>query len=242
MYLKYGSYQHAANEASVVISKEGLFSESGAPRGVRERWQIQGRLQAANQASLTAAIEALTNAYAQPAQDVGFYLDDGQPTSHVLISAATQGGVRIVVPPSFPEGKGAEYSTFRSYVIVLEAETLDSSVGLLQWIEVIQMRGGGPRFGYLQPVNGLPQKQLLQEATTYRATQSGQAVGQFAYPDPAAPLWPLAEHVDQREIRRELPKRSGLPGNAVYSQYKISWSYSFEDVAPLTGVPTAWPE
>src|SRR5437762_1815169 len=76
MYLKYGNYQHAANEVSVVISKEGLFAEGGASRGLRERWNIQGRLQANNQAGLTAAIDALTAAYSVQAQDVGFYLDN----------------------------------------------------------------------------------------------------------------------------------------------------------------------
>ena len=33
MYLKYGNYQHAANEASVVISKQRVFSEAGIVRG-----------------------------------------------------------------------------------------------------------------------------------------------------------------------------------------------------------------
>jgi hypothetical protein len=95
MYLKYGNYQHAANEASVVISKQQVFSEAGIVRGLRERWDIQGMLQAADQTALTAAIDALTAAYSVQAQDVGFYLDNGQPTSHRITSAATNGGVRV---------------------------------------------------------------------------------------------------------------------------------------------------
>ncbi len=46
MYLKYGSYHHADNEASVAISKDGLFARGGMSYGVRERWTISGRLQA----------------------------------------------------------------------------------------------------------------------------------------------------------------------------------------------------
>src|SRR5262245_3127403 len=142
MYLKYGAYQHAANEASVVISKQGLFSEAGIARGVRERWTIQGRLQAADPTSLSAAIAALEAAYRLQGQDAGFYFDNGQASSHVLRSAGTVGGVRVVVPPSFPQGQGAEYSTFRSYTIVLEAERLDSGNPLLAWDEVLAFQGG----------------------------------------------------------------------------------------------------
>jgi hypothetical protein len=241
MYLKYGSYQHAANEASVVISKDTVFSEAGTARGLRERWNIQGRLQADDQAALTAAIGALEAAYAVQAQDVGFYVDDGQPTSHRIESAATLGGVRVISPPSFPQGQGAEYSTFRTYSIVLEAEWLDTQAGLLSWHESIRFSGGGPQFGHLEPINGQPVKQLLKQATTYRAVQSGEAVGYLAYPVPALPIWPQAEHVNRREIHFDLPRRSGPPGHATYTQFKVRWSYVFEDAGPLLGLPTAWP-
>jgi hypothetical protein len=240
MYLKYGTYRHADNEVSVVISKEGLFT-SGLSRGVRERWSIAGRLQAADQAGLTAAIDALAAAYSVQGQDVAFYRDNDQPTSHAISSAATNGGVRVVVPPSFPEGKGAEYSTFRNYTIVLEAELLDPSATLVSWHESLSFSGGGPQFAFLEPINGLPQKQLLKQFTTFRAAQAGEAVGYLGYPVPPPPLWPDAEHAGARQIRYELPQRMGPPGRPVYTHFKVSWSYSFEDAGPLVGLPTAWP-
>ena len=91
MYLRYGNYQHAVGEASVTISRHGLFSEAGLPRGVRERWDVQGRLQANDQGALTAAIQALVAAYSVQGQDVGFYFDGGQPSSHRIASAAISG-------------------------------------------------------------------------------------------------------------------------------------------------------
>ena len=241
MYLKYGTYRHADNEVSVVISKEGLFTQAGILRGTRERWTIQGRLQAADQASLTTAIDALAAAYSVQAQNLGFFLDDDSPTSHAILNAATNGGVRVVAPPSFPEGKGAEYTTFRNYSIVLEAELLDRSATILRWHETLGFQGGGPQFAYLEPIDGAPQKQLLKQATTYRATQSGEAVGQFGYPVPASPLWPDAEHVGQRQISYDLPQRMGPAGAPIYTRFKVSWSYSFENAGPLVGLPTAWP-
>lgn len=241
MYLKYGTYRHAPGEVSVAISKQGIFSDAGISRGVRERWEIQGRLQAADQSSLSTAIAALVAAYSQQAQDAGFYFDNDQPTSHVIVSAASNGGVRVIGPPSFPQGKGAEYSTFRTYTIALEAEWLDPTATLLSWNETLSFDGGGPQVIFLEPINGLPQRQLLKQATTYRAAQSGRAVGYLGYPFPPAPLWPAAEHVDRRQIRYELPDRSGPIGAATYTQFGITWSYSFEDAAPLIGFPTPWP-
>ena len=241
MYLKYGAYRHADNEVSVAISKEGLFTQAGIARGTRERWTVAGRLQATDQASLTTAINTLAAAYSIQGQDLALYRDNDQPTSHAITSAATNGGVRVVVPPSFPEGKGAEYSTFRNYTIVLAAELLDASTTILNWQETLTFRGGGPQFAYLEPITGLPQKQLLKQATTYRALQSGEAVGQLGYPVPASPLWPNAEHTGQRQVRYELPRRMGPPGSPTYTQFKVTWSYNFEDAGPLVGLPTAWP-
>jgi hypothetical protein len=33
----------------------------------------------------------------------------------------------------------------------------------------------------------------------------------------------------------------GPPGQATYTQFKVAWSYQFEDAGPLVGLPTAWP-
>lgn len=241
MYLKYGNYRHADNEASVVISKEALLGPGGMIRGVRERWTIQGRLQAEDQAGLTAAIEALNAAYRWQDQDVAFYTDDDQLTSHAIDTSAANGGVRVIVPPSFPEGKGAEYSTFRNYTIALEAELLDPNATILSWHETISFSGGGPQFAFLETIDGAPQKQLLKQFTTFHATQTGEATGCFNYPAAAVPLWPGAEHVDRRQLRFDVPKRSGPPGQPKYTEFKVSWTYTFEDGAPLFGLPSAWP-
>jgi hypothetical protein len=241
MYLKYGNYQHAVGEVAIAISKQALFSEAGLPRGVRERWDVQGQLHAENQAALSAAIDALRAAYAVQGLDLGFYFDDGQPSSHRILSAETNGGVRIVAPPSFPQGRGAEYTTFRNFTLSLEAELLDPQASLISWSETINLQGGGPQFGFLEPINGPPVKQLLKQSTTYHATQAGQATGMRGYPAVPPPIWPDAEHVNRRQIRYELPQRAGPPGNPTFTNYRVSWTYTFEHSAPLVGLPTNWP-
>jgi len=237
MFLQYGSYIHDTNEAAVTISRVAQFTDGGLPQGYRETWQIRGILQAATSDLLTVSINRLKLAYLIQDRNLGLFFDNGAPTSHGMLSAQTIGGVRVIEGPSFPVGEGAEYSTFRSYEITVEAEFRTLLVGLLAWTESIVFGGGGPRFILQQPLQGMPVRQRVAEATPYTAQQSGAAVGNSSYPVPSAPLWPADEHRDQRRIELGQPRRHGNR----YSEYPISWSYSFEAAAPLIGLPRTWP-
>jgi hypothetical protein len=237
MILKYGNYAHSVGEAAIAISIAARFTEQRVHYANRERWEISGFLQGTSPAALTTAIDALKTAYAQQGQDVGLYLDDGvTPTSHAIQASDTIGGTRVVEGPSFPEGHGGQYATFRSYRIVVEADRpVGDATGVpLVWEELLTFSGGGPRFVFLQTINGLPQRQLVASATPYRATQSGRAVALGVYPSPGIPLWPTAEHVDRRQITRKAPQ-SSLAGAAV--EYETTWQYSFESELPLVGSP-----
>ena len=230
MYYAYGSHTHDDGECTATITREGLVSDCGKPYGYRERWELRGRLQADTQAELSAAIGTLEAAYERHGKDMGLYDDDGAVTSHLLDSSASRGGTRVVRRPFYPDGRGAEYSIFRNYVVVVEADFLDNQFDLLSWAETIRAWGGGPRFVLLECLTGPPQKQLVQEQTTYDAIQTGRAIGNDTYPVPPAPLWPAEEHSDQRDIHREVP--SDNSGRKI-----IVWAYTFESIAPLVGLP-----
>lgn len=239
MYLKYGNYQHDVADAAVVIRRETVRNDQQQPVGLKEIWDIQGKLQADTQAELTTAITALKNAYLVQYRDIGLYLDDGTPTSHLILNRNTTSGVIVTAGPSFPEGSGAEYSTFRTYSITVEAELKATDLpDLLTWQEVLSFQGGGPRKLFLQPLTGPPQEQIVAQQTPFRATQTGSAVGRLRYPNPANPLWPAAEHRDQRQVTRRGPKQSLTPGRPLSYEFTVEWSYQFESVAPLTGNPT----
>ena len=64
MYLKYGNYQHADNEASVVISKDGLSRRAACSAACASGGRFQGACRPPTRRSLDAAIDALTAAYA----------------------------------------------------------------------------------------------------------------------------------------------------------------------------------
>ena len=119
-----------------------------------------------------------------------------------------------------------------------------SEPALWSWEESISFTGtGGPKFVMQQPLPelpgmlpALPQKQIVASHTPYKAVQSGQAVGIFGPPTPPLPLWPAAEHQELRVVDPKTPERMGNG----YWRYPITWSYTFESVDPLIGLPTAW--
>jgi hypothetical protein len=137
----------------------------------------------------------------------------------------------------------AEFSTYRNYQIKIEGTYPVPSAPLNtleSYLETLSFTGGGPRFVHLQPLIGLPQRQQVAQATPFKVAQRGHAVGVYAYPVPPGPIWPIAEHIDQRQIDYEAPKRSGDPIASVYTKWPVSWTYAFEANVPLNGAPTLW--
>src|SRR4029079_17459158 len=102
---------------------------------------VTGIKHAASQAALTTALGDLRAAYNVNGRDVGLYLDDGVTlTDHALPSGAALGGVRVT-GLAFPRGDGAEYSTFRTYRLTLEADFPDSAGKLLQCEQSLYFEG-----------------------------------------------------------------------------------------------------
>jgi|OM-RGC.v1.010773497 hypothetical protein len=239
--LVYGDYEHDAGEVELVnVSKRTTHSPRGYRQTTRETWQIQGILQAADESSVKTKIAALQAAYSQDKQDVDFRMPDGSSSAHYMRTANTVDGVRVR-ELSFPEGKGAEHSTYRTYRITLEAdydetsnETDAAGQSVLKFEESIMITGtGGPKFKFLPTINGLPIKQQVQQRTTMKIVQSGQAVGRtFAAMTTAVPLplIPSAEHLDRRNIG--YPTRSTRLG--VVQEYPVTWTYYMEFVNPVS--------
>ena len=241
MKLRYGTYTHDTGEATVAISRDPILNEAGEIVELRERWDVSGFLQAPSPSELTSKIEALRNAYSVNGRNLSLIFDNGTATAHSIKTALTSGGTRVVSGPNFPIGDGAEYSTFRSYSIALEAILkFSNGESLISWQQTLTLIGGGPRFVHLQTLRGLPRKQFTAQSTPYRATQTGSAVGRFGYPPPAAPLFPADEQVDKRIIRPASPKRIGSGAYLDYTDYRIDWTYSFESDSPLNGLPGRW--
>ena len=238
MQLQYGNYVHAQGDAEISISREAIVSELGIMYAVKERWNIHGKLYSDSTANVNAMVLALYEAYSVNGLDLILV-----GSNHGLISGETINGTRVVVPPSFPEGKGAELSTYRTYNLAVEGEY--AYVGeslLLNWSESLTFKGdGGSIWGFLECLNGPPQQQTFQQASVLHCTQSGQAVcipdsahrndyGTYCqHPQPTFPQW---EHTDRRDITYEQP-------SDLYGKRVTKWSFEFSSNQPLEAYPNA---
>jgi len=233
MFVKYGGYTHADNEVALVITKQAEHSSNGILTGVRERWNLQGRLQADGAAAITAAINALEAAYADDGKDLELLTSPDQgPTSHRIISVETNSGTLVTTRPSFPSSAGAEYATIRDYNIVVEALLKSGFNDVVSWTETINIRGtGGPVWGYLQSINAAPIAQTFAQASPITITQRGEAVKMGGYPVPPEPVELQQEHQERRDITRHLPADNS-------QRRRTSWSYVMEVLSHTGPNPT----
>jgi hypothetical protein len=212
---------------------------TGLLYGCEETWTINGFLQATDPVSLTVLVTGLELAFSINFLPLTWFANNGA-LIRMLPGISPLGGTRIVSPPYYPEDgrTNAEFTTYRTYTVVVMGryQFLQGAAGAgatptLVWQESIQQRGaGGPRFVFRQPINGLPRKQTVATSTPVRVVQRGNAVGLMDYAPLSEPIWPAAEHLDQREVQMGTPKRSG----GVYLEYPSNWSYVFEDIgAPI---------
>jgi len=245
MYLRYGSYTHALQEARVTITRHPLRDAAGVLYGYRERWLIEGRMVAADAGAISAALTELESAYSIGDLDLVLLLPDGvTESSHHLMSAACIGGTKIAQPVSYPLGAGAEYSTFRTYSVAIEGDVplAPSQSPILAWQETLAFSGtGGPRIVAIECRNGPPQMQTVSQRTPVRVVQSGRAVGYRQYPAPPGPIWPALEQADLRRVHLTSPRTSGSGASRDLEHFEIIWSYSFLSPVALAGWPHSQP-
>ena len=241
-FVRYGSYQHQENECEVLIDKSAVLSSAGIPIAHDVRWTINGCLFGDDPSDLTTKIRALEDAYSIPGQSLGLYID-GTITAHSIPANSSDAGCQVIAGPSYPEGNGAEYSTFRKYQIVIGA-TVPVEAGktdnILSFRESLQFSGtGGPLYTFLRTLNGPWQKQMVSQTSTVTCVQSGSAIGYMYYPMAPGPIFPGDEHGDKRQTTRSSPQRMGLNGQS-YRNFETSWQYVFESVSRLSANPHTW--
>lgn len=231
MILKWGSYAHEDNEITISIQKTAIFSEFKTAVGYSETWDIRGVKQAATTALVGAALQAMINAYSTNGLDLVLYDSDGTTPRHALYSGPSREGVKIT-DISYPEGAGAEYSTFRTYSFRASADYY-GDLGLYSFSESFEFSGGGPQFVIIPTLYGPPIRQDVRQQTPFRCIQSGSSIGIGGHGAASPPAFPADEHIDGRQVRFETPKQG-------FSMYPLSWMYVFESVGPLGGVPNAY--
>lgn len=242
MYFRIGTKTFSAGEVGIRRIAARALRRNGITYGTETVWDLFGMTHADNATALTLELAAVEAAFRQQGVDAGFYEDNGTPTQHRLQGSQLAGGL-MVEPVSYEAGVGAEYTTYRNWTVSLLGRTRDASVQVVEWEESLTFIGGGPEYAFLPCIDAPPVKQLVKQYTTFKAIQSGRALGLLQYIPPAAPLWgTVHEHQHLRQLLYGLPDRIGKPGQAEFENFPTTWTYYFESVTPLVGSPTSWPQ
>lgn len=258
MYLRYGAYTHALDEANVVISKEQRLTDANIRIGTTERWAISGQIIGSSISDLTTKILAMEAAYAKFNVNLHLLDNDLNETAHKIIANATNGGI-VVERIDFPVGDGSEYVLSRSYAIAIRADYGARSANapggnsgggagdggggqpntLIRYQESLTFRGnGGPRRVVREIRNGYPVEQIVSQRTPVYATQRGSATGYFAPPRPPRTIWPAFVMNADSEVSSVSPTRVGVGVSLEQVVYETTWNYQFVSPGPLTGTPT----
>lgn len=235
VFLTYGAYRHDDNEVTVSIQRQAIDSGNGRYIGVSETWTVNGRLYADSQVALRLRVLALEAAYSRWGLDLVLY-GDGNIVLHELRNRNSTTGVRIVNPISFPDGTGAQYSTFRDYSFTASAEyPVGTGLVLRDFQESITRSGGHRRLVALECAVGPADVQVVAQRTAYRVQQSGSAVAFRGRPLPQPPYWP--QWLETETVTEIAPQRA----NGELSGAGVQWSYSFVSPVPLVGAPATFP-
>lgn len=237
MRLRYGNYLHDHGEVAVSISRQNLETDAGVPYECVHTWQVSGRVVADTTAGLVGKLLRLERAYAIPFQAAAL-VDANGLVCHALPNAGSVSGVRVVQPPSYPDGSGAQLTTYRDYTVVLSAAYPVFARPLLRlWTETVTLWGGLPDRRVVATVNTAPLVYVARRRTPYYATQVGQAVGYSTWPAPPPPLFPAA--LDGPEHPRSQTSPRTQEGRL--TDFAVGWSYRFSSPLPLVGRPAVMP-
>ena len=227
IYLKYGSYTHALDEAAIVITKDKITDSTNRIIGYKEFWRITGQLMADSVSEITTAIAALETAYVKNNQDLILLDNSLANTAHRLISADSYSGV-MVRKLTYPVGTGGEYTTYRTFGIEAEADFSISGIDqntIESSSEVVAWRGtGGPRKVVRETRTGMPVVQTVSQRTPIYVTQSGSVVGHLRHVPPNPPLFPDWEDHPERDISYSSPIQTGVIQKR---EFRTTWSYQF---------------
>lgn len=248
MILALGSYPFAVNEASLAISRTGLVGDNKLVYAWQETWNISGRLIRDTVAELSTAILALESAaktFRTNTDNVRLLFDDGTETAHKIQAVKTLNGIHFIGPPAYPTSEGAEYVTYRTFQMSIQAEIPVSILGvgggqsggppggLVTWHESVVLGGGQPLKVVLMPLNASPIEQLVAPQTPYTGAQFGEAVGVGGWPKPPKIMFDGA--IIENNVTNALPT-DGSGDTA--SNWPVRWSYRVISATPLSGRPT----
>lgn len=241
MYIKYGSYAHTREQASLMsLTVRPLLSERGFRKSIIAEATVHGEFiigAGDDQYDISTLISGLEAAFSVDGQDWGLYHDDNTPTPHFLDSDHPDSltGNQVVMK-SFPANHGGEYATGREFAYTIRNEFMSAESLILEYQETISHQGtAGPRVEWTEFRTGPPLYRVQSEQSIQTIRQSGYAVTIGTYLDPPPPILPPPYELQHlRTISRTTPTRfpQGFMG------YKIHWDYVYNTPTVAPAFPT----
>lgn len=227
--VRYGSFTHEGSPV-VTIDKGRTFTQRGKQDIETVTINIAGFVTGTGDQQKT-KIDEIVAAYDEENRNFRWRTSTGS-ARFILLNADTDDGIRVVGPPSFPQGTGAEWADGgrRSYNITLSANIkLSDAEEILEFSETVTFQQQVNRTFFAQPLDGVTVPFTLVTAANLPsiATQVGTAVGRDSYPTPPDPIWPIGAttfHQSPPEISRvsaESHKDEDTP-----QRFRVNWSFN----------------
>lgn len=245
MKLRYGSKTWDSGLVDPRISRTFVFNAANLPEKIRQTWDLVGFISESSQAAITAEIQEIEAAFAQNGQNLDMLFDDGSVSAHLIVNAATIGGVRVLSGPNWDPGPG-QYANWRSWTAQLQADFQGPGFlqggGLSFFQETIELFGGGPQDELALSLEGPPISERIYAAIPYGAIQSGRIVGMLAPPPVPMPIFPanLKRRLETPYTSETSPGPTGSSGAFRYEGFERSYRYEFESPTPLFASPSLW--
>lgn len=259
MYFQYGNLVHPNAEVNLVkLEVQPVFSPRNDRFASLKKLHCVGEIQLTpaedaaardpnpvtermnRQALFHTKISTFIDAYANNYQDCGLLHDDGTPTRHYFVNGQANNisGNRVLYR-SWNRGEGDEYSTVRTFYVVLGALFDESDSQIYAYSEEVEIHGtGATHWEWAESFTGQPQRQDIFGLTRQKILQYGSIVGVSAWalgnvPPPIYPNW---EHGDRRVQKYEMPKWHGNR----YRLFGYQWSYFMEAPTGVVAVPNLY--
>lgn len=235
-------YRHAVDEVLPrSITRRVETNPGGQRTSMTVAWTLEGYLHAADQASLTIAMRTLESAYANDGFAAVFLDNSGQNSAHHIGGNGSRRGCRVIGGVNWLWNNGAEYTTYRSYQIQLEADYDNPFAQIWLFHESISRKGNtGPRKIWKPSLNSSPQRQITYPQTIQRVVQRGVVIGMYDYVAPPPPLWPAYIDNEEEEEDQDTPKRYGPIAAPYYREFETRYAYFYKSDIPLIGRPNKW--
>ena len=234
----HGGYTFPEGSVGIVAdTKERVRSPRDKPYIMRRTMTLEGELKGTSQSDIRAKLLLMQTAFTSDTWQSGLVHDDGSDSVHFLRLLNALTVVRVLRTPSFTRNDPAEYTTYRSFTFVVQADfALQDADTLFAFSETVNYRGNcGPRKVQIELDTGAPDEQIVSQQTVQYISQSGQAVGIGSYPTTPDPLYPELMQNPDEGLSYQTPQPQGTG----FTLYPVRWQYTMASDIPRNGAPIA---